>query len=222
MKTLIIFDLDETLVGGDTSVIWRQFLQDKGVITDPNFNAKDNEMMRQYAEGTLNLAEYIAFTLAPLSGIAVEQVNQWVASCVSERIMPNIYPKAKALLQTLNKDTDQEIMIISATVSFIVAQVAEALGVKQAIGVDLAVKNGAYSQEIVGIPSFREGKVSRLKQWLTEQGKTADYDKITFYTDSINDLPLCEYADEVFTVNPCPLLAPIAEKRGWQKLNWTL
>lgn len=222
MRQLTVFDLDETLVHGDTSVTWRRFLQDKGVITDPEFTAKDNAMMQQYADGTLNLPEYIAFSLTPLAAIPTQQVEAWVRECVQERVMPNIFTQAKPLLKQLTEDSPDDVLIISATVTFIVKIVAEALGVKQAIGVDIATQDNAYTTEILGVPSFREGKVTRLKQWLAEHDKTAYYDHITFYTDSINDLPLCEFADEALMVNPCPLLRPIAEEKNWEILNWSV
>lgn len=234
MKTLTIFDLDETLVDGDTSVTVRRFLQDIGVITDPNYSLRDNALMQQYADGTLNLKAYLCFSLSPLSNIPSTQVDAWIQQCVNERVLPQVFIEAKCLLEALTAQNDgEDVLIISATVSFIVDVVAKALGVKHAIGVDVAIEDNAYTPHIVGEPSFREGKVVRLKQWLATQ--KVKYDKITFYTDSINDLPMCEFIDSlhadaitdansngrgVFVVNPCPKLKPIAEQRGWPILHW--
>lgn len=132
-----------------------------------------------------------------------------------------IFPEAKALIKQLTADNDgEDMLIISATVTFIVKAVANELSIKNAIGVDVAVESNAYTHHVVGTPSFREGKVIRLQQWLAEQGKETHYDHVTFYTDSINDLSLCEFADEVFTINPCQQLRPIAEQRGWGILSW--
>lgn len=224
MKKLTVFDLDETLVHGDSSLAWRKFLQDQGIITDPDFTRKDNEMMRQYAEGTLNIYEYLAFSLEPIANMPVSDVNQLVKTCITERVLPTAFVEGKALLKTLTAQQPDDILIISATVSFIVKPIAAALGVKHAIGIDMVTKNhggyDSYTTSVDGTPSFREGKVTRLQNWLTEHGRA--YDHIAFYTDSINDLPLCEFADEVFTVNPCPQLRPIAEQRGWGILDWTV
>lgn len=221
MKKLTVFDLDETLVHGDTSVIWRQYLQEIKVITDPNYAKKDNDYMQQYADGTLDLADYLHFSLSPIANTPIEQVNAWLADCVHNHVVQHIFPEAKTLIKELTADNDgEDMLIISATVTFIVKAVANELGIKNAIGVDVAVENNAYTHHVVGTPSFREGKVIRLKQWLTENGKHNVYDHVVFYTDSINDLPLCEFADEVFTVNPCRQLHPIAEQRGWGILPW--
>lgn len=222
MKTLTVFDLDETLVHGDTSVIWRQYLQEAtDVITDPDFSRKDDEYMRQYAEGTLNLADYLHFSLSPIANTPMATVNAWLQDCVYTRVMSHIFPEAKRIIKQLTADNGgEDVLIISATVSFIVKAVANELGIQHAIGVDVAVESDAYTHHIVGTPSFREGKVVRLKTWLDEHNK--HYDSITFYTDSINDLPLCEFADTVFTINPCRQLRPIAEERGWGILPWAL
>lgn len=220
MTTLTVFDLDETLVHGDTSVTWRRFLQDKGIITDPNYASQDKAMMQQYADGTLDLNAYLAFSLTPLTGIPTETVRGLVRECVQTRVLQKVFPQAKTLLNSLTAEHPDDVLIISATVTFIVSEVAVALGVKHAIGVDLAVVDNAFTPTVIGTPSFQSGKVTRLKQWLNEHDKIAHYDHIRFYTDSINDLPLCEFADEALTVNPCAQLRPIAEARGWTILDW--
>lgn len=221
MKKLTVFDLDDTLVDGDTSVIWRRYLQDIGVVSDPDYARKDKEYMQQYAAGTLNLADYLRFSLLPIADKPVEQVNDWLQDCVHRRVSKQIFPEAKALIKQLTtKNGGEDVLIVSATVSFIVKAVAKELGIKNAIGVDVEIVNNSYTHHIVGTPSFRDGKVARLKQWLHDN-KTKNYDRIVFYTDSINDLPLCEFADEVFTVNPCPLLRPFAVERSWGILAWS-
>lgn len=221
MKTLTVFDLDETLVHGDTSVIWREYLQSEGIVTDPDFAARDKTYQRQYAEGVLNLAEYIAFSLAPIADMPTAEIETKLRDCVHTRVAPHIFTEAKQLIKQLTVNGGgEDVLIISATAAFIVKAVAKELGIAHAIGVDLAIENDRITHHIVGEPSFREGKVTRLKQWLAEQNKATYYNRITFYTDSINDLPLCEFADEVFTVNPCKQLRPIAEARGWGILNW--
>lgn len=221
MKKLTVFDLDDTLVNGDTSIIWRQYLQDIGVINDPDYSRKDNLYMQQYANGTLDLSAYLHFSLAPLANHAIDVVTRWLDDCVHRRVIDDIFPEAKDIIRQLTADNDgDDVLIISATVSFIVKAVAKELGIKHAIGVDVAIENNHYTHHVLGTPSFREGKVIRLKQWLAAHHKAQYYDHITFYTDSINDLPLCEFADEIFTVNPCPLLRPIAEQREWGILHW--
>jgi HAD superfamily hydrolase (TIGR01490 family) len=109
-------------------------------------------------------------------------------------------------------------MIISASVTFLVEAVGRRLGIHSALGIDLVERNDYYTAEIAGVPSYREGKVTRLKQWLDAQPKA--YSEIHFYTDSINDLPLCEYADHAYLVNPCPQLAQQATHHNWPVLKW--
>lgn len=221
MKKLTVFDLDDTLVNGDTSLIWRQYLQTIGVITDPDYSQKDNAYMQQYASGTLDLSAYLHFSLAPIANHPIDVVETWLDNCVHHHVIDYIFPEAKAIIKQLTTNNEgDDVLIISATVSFIVKAVAKELGIKHAIGVDVAIENNRYTHHVVGTASFREGKVTRLKEWLADHKKTQYYDHITFYTDSINDLPLCEFADEVFTVNPCSLLRPIAEEKGWHILNW--
>lgn len=223
MKTLTVFDLDETLVSGDSSVEWRRFLQDRGIITDPDYTKKDNEMMRQYAAGTLDIYDSLVFSMSPIRGIPTAEVDALVRECVNERVLHRAFPEGQAIIQSLIAENPDDVLLISATVSFIVKPIATFFGLKHALGVDLDTTNGDYSSTVVGTPSFQNGKVIRLKQWLAEQDKADNhYDRVVFYTDSINDLPLCEFADEVFTVNPCPKLKPIAEARGWTVLNWVL
>lgn len=220
MKQLTIFDLDETLIDGDTSVKWRQFLQDKGIITDPDYSKKDAEMMRLYAEGSLNLAEYIEFSVAPIEQIPKPDLQELVEECVKDRLLPHIFSDARQLIAKLQAKAPEDILVISATVAFIVEKIAENLGINESLGVNLVEKDGFFTTKILGTPSFQAGKVERLKDWLQENNRQNYYEKIVFYTDSINDLPLCEYSDQVFAVNPCKKLQPIAQKRGWNILNW--
>ncbi len=210
MKQLTLFDLDKTLVRGDTSVIWREYLIDNGFI-----------FQRQYAEGTLDLDEYIAFSLSPIADIPISTLEEMLSDCVQSRVMPRVFPEAKTLINKLTAKHREDVLIISATMTFIVKAVAKDLGIAHAIGVDLAEVNDRLTAKVIGVPSFQAGKVTRLKAWLQQHGKANGYyDKMTFYTDSINDLPLCEFADQVYTVNPCPQLRPIAEARHWGILNW--
>lgn len=218
-EKLFVFDLDETLVACDSCVEWHKFLVERGIITDPGFLAEDQRLMNLYAEGVLDMAEYIRHSMAPLAEITCAEIDLLVEECARSRILPNAYPEAKKLLAGLRQNK-RDVIIISATHSFIVCQVAKLLGVNTAMGIDLAVKNGAYSDEVTGIPTFRAGKVKRLNVWLQEHG--GKYGAIEFYTDSINDLPLCEHADFVNIINPCKKLEVIARARFWNIYNWVL
>ncbi|PLF69832.1 HAD family hydrolase, partial [Klebsiella pneumoniae] len=138
---------------------------------------------------------------------------------VREAILPRVYPQAWELIRRLRAEGEQ-MLIISASVSLLVQAVAAALEIDQALGIDVAMVDGGYSGEITGIPSYQQGKVARLAQWREAHPQ---YDgEVTFYTDSINDLPLCLHADRVRLVNPCPQLQAAGAGYGWPVLSWRL
>lgn len=215
---IYIFDLDETLIGADSSMLWHRFLVAKGIITEPNFLAEDQRLMNLYAAGELDMPEYLHFAMAPLAKLTKEQVDSLVDECVDECIMPTVFPQAQQLLAQLKQDNITTVLI-SATVSFIVKKVAEKLGIEHAMGIDMLIKDGRYSADILGVASYREGKVIRFESWLAEQ--TELYSDLYFYTDSINDLPLCLFSHYPHVVNPCPQLARYAQEKNWPQLAWS-
>lgn len=216
---LAIFDLDDTLIQGDSSVLWTQYLWDKKIITDPRFVEADEAMMAQYNAGSLDMTTYLRFNLQTLAGIGIEQVNTWLDDFVDTIIMPRIYPEG---IRTIRHYQEEKIpiIVISATVSFIVQKIAERLGADVIMGIDIKQQNGCYTSEIEGIPTFKEGKVKRLMHWVSHQPITDAY--IYFYTDSANDLPMCQFADEVFIVNGDERLRQAAIDNHWQQYQWNL
>ncbi|GAL20771.1 phosphoserine phosphatase [Vibrio maritimus] len=157
--------------------------------------------------------------MSPLSGVSKETVSLLVEQCIDEKIMPRLFPQAATLIEQLKRDNIQTV-IISASVSFLVSAIGKRIGIDEAMGIDLVEEGGCYTARIDGIPTYREGKVARLEQWLIES--TTQYSEIHFYTDSINDRPLCEFADYAYLVNPCPLLKALGDKKDWQQLDWSL
>ncbi len=217
LNPLYIFDLDETLIAVDSDMAWHEFLVEKGIVTDLNYLAEDRRLMNLYSLGELNIEEYLAFSHAPLRTIATEEIAELVDECIDVKILPYFYSEAKALIASLSKD-NTEMLIISATSSFIVHAVAAKLGIKHALGIDLVIEDNCYTAIPSTVPSYREGKVVRLNHWLSKQDQ--EFDQLYFYTDSINDLPLCMHADKVFAVNPCPKLKHHVQKNRWVELNW--
>jgi HAD superfamily hydrolase (TIGR01490 family) len=216
-QPLYIFDLDETLIGADSSMLWHQFLVEKGIVTDSNFLAEDKRLMGLYAAGDLDMPEYLNFAMAPLAKLTKAQVDNLVDECVEQHIMPTVFPQAQQLLAQLKQDNITTVLI-SATVSFIVKKVAIKLGIEHAMGIDMQVEDGCYTANILGVASYRDGKVIRLQSWLAEQ--TEVYSDSYFYTDSINDLPLCLFSHYPHVVNPCPQLADHAQAQNWPQLIW--
>ncbi|WP_321285019.1 HAD family hydrolase [uncultured Vibrio sp.] len=216
-KPLYVFDMDETLINADCAMIWNAFLVEKGIATEPNFIEEDQRLMKLYAEGEMDMKDYLEFCMAPLSDMPVEQVKMLVAECVDKQILPKQFKQSKTLIEQLSRDST-DMVIISASVTFLVEAVGQRLGIPTSLGIDLIEQKGTYSAEIAGIPSYREGKVTRLQQWLEAQPEL--YSEIHFYTDSINDLPLCQHADYAYLVNPCPRLREHANQPNWTVLSW--
>lgn len=216
-KPLYVFDLDETLINGDSAMLWNRFMVRKKLTTDSNFIAEDQRLMALYAKGELDMSDYLAFSLAPLQNMPAANVQRLVDECVEQDIAPRFYPQALELIAAL-RARGVDMLIISATASFIVSRVAMRLGIHHVLGIDLQMNNDTYTPQVAGVASFREGKVVRLQQWLS--ARDCCYDEVHFYTDSINDLPLCRHADHVHLVNPDPQLRAYSAEHNWQVLNW--
>ncbi|MBY8033310.1 HAD-IB family hydrolase [Vibrio fluvialis] len=216
-QPLYVFDMDDTLIDGDCAMIWNEFLVDKGIATDPDFLAQDRYLMSLYARGEMDMEDYLDYVMQPLFALSVEQVHALIEECVDSRILPRLFPQAKILIEQLTND-GITMLIISASVSFLVEAVARKIGVDHALGIDMAVRDGRYTSEIVGVPSYREGKVTRLETWLLTNPEHVG--ELHFFTDSINDLPLCQHADYAYLVNPCDKLARHSRPANWQVLNW--
>lgn len=216
---LHIFDLDETLIAGDSGMLWHQFLVNSEIVTDKDFLSKDIAMMQLYAKGELKLEQYIAFSLKPIQRLHHQDVETLVKIFVKQYIPQIIYPEAKRLISDLSH-RQQTILLISATLSFIVKEIAQQLHIKYHLGVDLEQVNQCYTPSIKGVASFREGKITRLQQWL--QTRTEKYRTLHFYSDSINDQALLEYVDKPYVVNPCPKLQAVAKSKGWPEINWQI
>ncbi|NOI57953.1 HAD family hydrolase [Vibrio coralliilyticus] len=216
-KPLYVFDLDETLIKADSAMIWNEFLVEKGIVDDASFLTEDQRLMALYSQVKLDMDDYLKFAMAPIAHLSLGEVEKLVNECVDKWIAPKQFQQSIPLLEQLNKQ-GVDTLIISATVSFIVEAVARHLGVEQSMGIELVTEDDRYTAKVSGVPSYREGKVTRLEQWLSARDET--YSEIHFYTDSINDLPLCERADYAYLVNPCPRLKAIADRPNWTILHW--
>lgn len=214
---LYVFDLDETLLDGDSAMIWNAFLVEKGLINDPDFIKKDTQMMVRYAKGELAMDEYLAFSMAPIADKSKFEIAELVEECVRDKVLSRIFPHAFDLIAQLKKQ-GHTMIIVSATVSFIVDSVAKQLGIANSIGIELVEDAGRYTAKIFGTPSYQYGKVIRLEAWMDSQAQL--YHPLHFYTDSINDLPMCEYADYAYLVNPCRRLLQHTDQQPWSVLHW--
>ena len=213
---LAIFDLDNTLLAGDSDYLWGVFLAARGVVDPDHYERENERFYREYKEGRLDIYEFLRFSLAPLARHSPDELSVWRQAFLAEKIEPIILPKARALVERHRAAGDQ-LLIITATNSFVTGPIAARLGIAHLIATEPALRDGRYTGEVDGIPSFREGKVLRLEQWLDAHG--ADLAGSSFYSDSHNDVPLLERVDHPVAVDPDPALADLAAARGWPILS---
>jgi len=216
MQPLAIFDLDNTLLNGDSDHAWGEFLCRKGVVDAEEYRKANDYFYEQYKSGSMNIFEFLEFALRPLAANSNETLAQWHAEFMRDVIQPMMLPKAAALLQK-HRDAGEHLMIITATNRFVTGPIAEQLGVDTIIATDPEMVNGNYTGKVAGTPCFQAGKVERLNTWLADNGATLEGS--SFYSDSINDLPLLEKVDYPVAVNPDEKLTAEANRRGWPILD---
>lgn len=214
---LALFDLDNTLLAGDSDFEWAQFLMDQGVLDREVYEARNQQFYDQYKAGTLDIHEFLDFQLKPLSRHSRAQLDAWHREYMATKIIPMIAPGTAELLRRHAGDT---CMIVTATNSFVTAPIARHLGVPHLIATEPEMRDEEFTGGVAGTPSFREGKVARLEQWLGERGKTwADVSESWFYSDSLNDLPLLERVQHPVAVDPDATLRQHAQANGWPVLS---
>lgn len=215
---LALFDLDETLIAGDSSGLWMTYLVEQGIASE-DIMEREAKLMDQYYAGTLDMHEYIRHCLHPIINQTEQEVASNVARFIEEQIRPIIYPEALACL-AWHKEQGNTPVVISATGEFLVAPIAKALGVGHAIAILVETADGKYTGESIGTLSYREGKVTRLHDWMQEHG--ASMNGSYFYSDSRNDLPLLRLVDNPVATNPDDTLLQEAQEKGWSIENWKL
>ena len=217
---LALFDLDHTLLPLDSDYSWGQFTVEIGWRDAENHSRANDAFYEQYKAGTLDIHEYTRFSVAPLAEHGVEQSDAAHRRFMDEVILPAMRPQAIELVFRHQAAGDQ-VVIVTATNEFVTRPIAQAFGVPELIAIELERDpQGNPTGGIRGTPSFREGKVVRVEQWLGARGRSwADVTHSSFYSDSINDLPLLEKVTEPVATNPDPRLSAIATERGWRILN---
>lgn len=214
---LALFDLDNTLLAGDSDFEWAQFLIDKGVLDREVYAARNAEFYAQYKAGTLDIHAFLDFQLKPLSRHPRAQLDAWHAEFMRSRILPMIAPGTPSLLA---RHAEHVRAIVTATNSFVTAPIARHLGVEHLIATEPEAVGGEFTGRVLGTPSFREGKVERLETWLAERGLTwSDVEESWFYSDSHNDLPLLERVTHPVAVDPDDILRAQATARGWPVIS---
>lgn len=211
---LAIFDLDNTLIGGDSDYLWGEFLVEQGVVDGTQFKAMNEKFYQDYQAGELDMFAYLDFALAPLAATDPDRLLALRESFVASKIKPIWLTSAENLLYR-HRQRNDHLLIITATNRFVVTPICQMLGVDDVIAVELEQINGRYSGRPTGILSYREGKVERLKQWLQENPEHS-MDGCWFYSDSINDKPLLELVENPVAVDPDAALSQLAKERNWR------
>lgn len=209
---LAIFDLDNTLLNGDSDHAWGEYLVEKGIVDAGVYKQANDQFLNDYQTGRLNILEYLEFALKPLSTNDIKLLNTWRKDFLEQKIKPIMLPKAFELLEKHKKQGDF-LLIITATNRFVTELIASEFGVDDLIATEPEMENSRYTGKVYGTPSFQEGKITRLNEWLA--GKEYTLDGAYFYSDSHNDLPLLELVDVPIAVDPDELLRQKSEQLDW-------
>lgn len=216
---LALFDLDHTLLPLDSDTEWGRFLGRIGVLDREHQEREHARFYREYVAGTMDIAEFLAFQLAPLAAHPPAELDGWHARFMDEVIVPSIRPAATSLLERHRARGDL-CAIVTATNEFVTAPIARRLGVEHLVATGVETLDGRYTGRPRGTPNYREGKIERTGQWLASQGRRwEDFERTWFYSDSANDIPLMSRVTDPVATNPDARLAAHAQARGWPVLH---
>lgn len=213
---LTIFDLDNTLLAGDSDYAWGQFLVEKEIVDAEHYTKANDRFYEDYKNKTLDIHEYQRFVLAPLIPMSIEQRESLHKEFMNSVITDLRLPKADELISK-HKERGDTLLIITATNRFIAGPIGPWLGIENTLATEPEIINEKFTGNIFGTPCFQEGKISRLQQWLAKEKSHPDF--ITFYSDSINDLPLLDYADKPIAVDPDETLRAHALSADWEVMS---
>ena len=216
---LALFDLDHTLLDGDSDSLWGRFLVKQGVVDAEEYRREGARYMAEYRAGRLDIHEFLAFGLRPLKDNTPEQLEAWRTAFMQECVLPRIPAASRALLER-HRGLGHTLVIITATNSFITAPIAAELGVDALIATEPEQHDAHFTGRVTGVPCFREGKVQKLDAWLRQVDGRPD--ETWFYSDSHNDLPLLERVDHPIAVNADEVLSRAAAERDWPMLRLKL
>lgn len=214
--TLAIFDLDNTLLAGDSDHAWGEFLVDAELVDADSHRQQNDQFYQDYLNGELDVYRYQRFALAPIADRDPEEVAAWRKAFMNSRIKPLYQRQANELLAS-HRAQGHTLMIITATNRFVTGPIAEAMGIEHLLATEPEIVDGRYTGDIVGVPTYQDGKVVRLKEWLEEHGENLE--GAWFYSDSHNDLPLLKLVDNPVAVDPDPTLEQYARDQGWPVMS---
>ena len=216
---LALFDLDNTLLSGDSDYEWAQFLIEEGVLDRGRYEAENQRFFDQYKAGRLDIFEFLDFQLAPLARHPREQLDRWHEVFMERKVRPIIRDKGRSLLGQ-HQDRGTLCAIITSTNAFVTGPIARELGVAHLLATEIEAIDGRFTGRPLGTPCFREGKIECLDRWLMKQGRSVQsFSASWFYGDSRNDLPLLEQVTRPIAVDPDDVLRRTALERGWEVIS---
>ncbi len=216
---LALFDLDNTLLNGDSDFEWAQFLIEQGVLDRELFEAKNLAFYEQYKAGTLDIHEFLDFQLKPLSRHARRELEGWHEKFMRQKVRGMMTAPAQELVAR-HRAAGDVCVIITATNSFVTAPIARAFSVEYLIATEPEEKDGEFTGQVADVPCFREGKVTRLESWMAQRGwDWHSFADTWFYSDSLNDLPLLAKVKNPVAVDPDATLRAHAEQQGWRIIS---
>jgi HAD superfamily hydrolase (TIGR01490 family) len=213
---LALFDLDNTLIAGDSDHLWGDFLVSQGRVDATEHKALNAHFYDQYKNGELNIDEYLAFALGPMTGMTKEALVPLQRQFIRDHIEPILLDAAFALLEQ-HRALGDTLVIITATNTLVTQPIADRLGVEHLIGCEAEIIEGCYTGKPTGVPSFAQGKVARIQTWCEENKKSME--NAVFYSDSHNDLPLLRTVDRAVAVDPDDRLREEAVRKGWDVIS---
>jgi HAD superfamily hydrolase (TIGR01490 family) len=213
---LAIFDLDNTLLAGDSDHAWGEFISSLGVVDGQAYSQQNDAYYADYCRGALDIFAYQRFVMSPLTGRPRAELEAWHQQFMRDHILPIVLPAAQARIES-HRQQGHILMIITATNTFITAPIARHFGIEHLLATEPEIQNGLYTGNLVGTPCYREGKVERLQQWMTSNGHTLE--DSWFYSDSHNDLPLLSCVTHPVAVDPDDTLRQHASQAGWPVIS---
>lgn len=220
MRKLVLFDLDHTLLDGDSDVLWCEFLMDRGVLDRAVFEPRNRRMEADYKAGTVSTQAFCEFYVGTLAGRSAAEWQPLREAFLHERIAPRLLVAGRECIEAHRRAGD-EIVLTTATNRFITELTAEALGIEHLLATECELgDDGRFTGAVAGTLNMREGKVARLREWLVAQGRALEHEDSVFYSDSINDLALLSGVRRAVAVDPDARLAAEAQQRRWPVLRW--
>ena len=216
--SLAMFDLDNTLIGGDSDYLWGEFLCEEGIIVDPvSFQKMNENFYQQYEIGKLDIYAWAEFSFKVLTEYSLEKLYELRQNFIQQKIEPIFLEKAQSCINQ-HKEKGDTVLVITASNTFITAPIAEMYGIDHLLATEPEFKSRRFTGKVSGIPCFQSGKIENLMPWLDKNGENliGSY----FYSDSHNDLPLLELVDNPVAINSDKVLTSVALENGWPVLNW--